>query len=189
MNMTFKIDIDRRKVEAIRCYMPDGNIEELLNEEITKAAENVVNRLYSKTVPKRFRNISENQRRLKLIARKRRSKSMSSGVIKTFGSNHQTALYMAKDKRLYEIVSIDNDCAVMAAFNDTFAVAAKPFLDEVNNVIDYSSIEYFDRLSQAKSYSDRLHKCFDSSKAEENIKEQCVTVTHSDNITQKHKSL
>ena len=47
MNMTFKIDIDRRKVEAIRCYMPDGNIEELLNEEITKAAENVVNRLYS----------------------------------------------------------------------------------------------------------------------------------------------
>ena len=62
---------------------------------------------------------------------------MSSGVIKTFGSNHQTALYMAKDKRLYEIVSIDNDCAVMAAFNDTFAVAAKPFLDEVNNVIDY----------------------------------------------------
>ena len=39
MNMTFKIDIDRRKVEAIRCYMPDGNIEELLNEEITKAAE------------------------------------------------------------------------------------------------------------------------------------------------------
>ena len=103
---------------------------------------------------------------------------MSSGVIKTFGSNHQTALYMAKDKRLYEIVSIDNDCAVMAAFNDTFAVAAKPFLDEVNNVIDYSSIEYFDRISQAKSYSDRLHKCFDSSKAEENIKEQCVTVTH-----------
>ena len=97
---------------------------------------------------------------------------MSSGVIKTFGSNHQTALYMAKDKRLYEIVSIDNDCAVMAAFNNTFAVAAKPFLDEVNNVIDYSSIEYFD-----------------SSKAEENIKEQCVTVTHSDNITQKHKSL
>lgn len=85
---------------------------------------------------------------------------MSSGVIKTFGSNHQTALYMAKDKRLYEIVSID-----------------------------YSSIEYFDRISQAKSYSDRLHKCFDSSKAEENIKEQCVTVTHSDNITQKHKSL
>lgn len=114
---------------------------------------------------------------------------MSSGVIKTFGSNHQTALYMAKDKRLYEIVSIDNDCAVMAAFNDTFAVASKPFLDEVNNVIDYSSIEYFDRISQAKSYSDRLHKCFDSSKAEENIKEQCVTVTHSDNITQKHKSL
>ena len=114
---------------------------------------------------------------------------MSSGVIKTFGSNHQTALYMAKDKRLYEIVSIDNDCAVMAAFNDTFAVAAKPFLDEVNNVIDYSSIEYFDRISQAKSYSDRLHKCFDSSKAEENIKEQCVTVTHSDNITQKHKRL
>lgn len=115
---------------------------------------------------------------------------MSSGVIKTFGSNHQTALYMAKDKRLYEIVSIDNDCAVMAAFNDTFAVAAKPFLDEVNNVIDYSSIEYFDRISQAKSYSDRLHKCFDScSKAEENIKKQCVTVTHSDNITQKHKSL
>lgn len=114
---------------------------------------------------------------------------MSSGVIKTFGSNHQTALYMAKDKRLYEIVSIDSDCAVMAAFNDTFAVAAKPFLDEVNNVIDYSSIEYFDRISQAKSYSDRLHKCFDSSKAEENIKEQCVTVTQSDNITQKHKSL
>ena len=38
MNMTFKIDIDRRKVEAIRCYMPDGNIEELLNEEITKAS-------------------------------------------------------------------------------------------------------------------------------------------------------
>ena len=33
--------------------MPDGNIEELLNEEITKAAENVVNRLYSKTVPKK----------------------------------------------------------------------------------------------------------------------------------------
>ena len=96
---------------------------------------------------------------------------------------------MAKDKRLYEIVSIDNDCAVMAAFNDTFAVAAKPFLDEVNNVIDYSSIEYFDRISQAKSYSDRLHKCFDScSKAEENIKEQCVTVTHSDNITQKDRS-
>ena len=46
MNMTFKIDIDRRKVEAIRCYMPDGNIEDLLNEEITKAAENVVNRLF-----------------------------------------------------------------------------------------------------------------------------------------------
>lgn len=66
---------------------------------------------------------------------------MSSGIIKTFGSNHQTALYMAKDKRLYEIVSIDSDCAVMAAFNDTFAVAAKPFLDEVNNVIDYSSID------------------------------------------------
>lgn len=94
-----------------------------------------------------------------------------------------------KTNRLYEIVSIDSDCAVMAAFNDTFAVAAKPFLDEVNNVIDYSSIEYFDRISQAKSYSERLHKCFDSSKAEENIKEQCVTVTHSDNITQKHKCL
>ena len=53
---------------------------------------------------------------------------MSSGVIKTFGSNHQTALYMAKDKRLYEIVSIDNDCAVMAAFNDTFAGGCRHFL-------------------------------------------------------------
>ena len=44
---------------------------------------------------------------------------MSSGIIKTFGSNHQTALYMAKDKRLYEIVSIDSDCAVMAAVSYT----------------------------------------------------------------------
>lgn len=76
-----------------------------------------------------------------------------------------------------------------AAADDTFAVAAKPFLDEINNVIDFSSIEYFPHRIQAESYSKILHKCFDSSKAEENIKEQCVTVTHSDNITQKHKSL
>lgn len=115
---------------------------------------------------------------------------MNNGVLKTYDSKNQTALYKAKDNRLYEIISIDTDCAVMtAAADDTFAVAAKPFLDEINNVIDFSSIEYFDRISQAKSYSERLHNCFDSSKAEENIKEQCVTVTHSDNITQKHKSL
>lgn len=115
---------------------------------------------------------------------------MNNGVLKTYDSKNQTALYKAKDNRLYEIISIDTDYAVMAAAaDDTFAVAAKPFLDEINNVIDFSSIEYFDRISQAKSYSERLHKCFDSSKAEENIKEQCVTVTHSDNITQKHKSL
>ena len=78
---------------------------------------------------------------------------MSSGVIKTFGQQSSNRLvHGLKTKRAVEIVSIDNDCAVMAAFNDTFAVAAKPFLDEVNNVIDYSSIEYFDRISQAKSY-------------------------------------
>lgn len=111
---------------------------------------------------------------------------MSSGVIKTFGSNHQTALYMAKDKRLYEIVSIDNDCAVMAAFNNTFAVAAKPFLDEINNVIDFSSIEYFPHRIQAESYSKILHQCYAEPNAQ---KQQRVTVTHSDNITQKHKSL
>lgn len=37
MNMTFKIDIDRRKVEAYPRYMPDGNIEDLLNEEIKQS--------------------------------------------------------------------------------------------------------------------------------------------------------
>ena len=42
MNMTFKIDIDRKKIEAIRCYLPDGNVEQLLHEEITKAANSAI---------------------------------------------------------------------------------------------------------------------------------------------------
>ena len=71
MNMTFKIDIDRRKVEAIRCYMPDGNIEELLNEEITKAAENVVNRLYSKTVPKKVQEYLRKSAEIKTDSKKK----------------------------------------------------------------------------------------------------------------------
>lgn len=71
MNMTFKIDIDRRKVEAIRCYMPDGNIEELLNEEITKAAENVVNRLYSKTVPKKVQEYLRKTSEQKAVRKKK----------------------------------------------------------------------------------------------------------------------
>ena len=105
---------------------------------------------------------------------------MNNGVLKTYDSKNQTALYKAKDNRLYEIISIDTDCAVMAAaFDDTFAVAAKPFLDEINNVIDFSSIE-------AESYSKILHQCYAEPNAQ---KQQRVTVTHSDNITQKHKSL
>ena len=71
MNMTFKIDIDRRKVEAIRYYMPDGNIEELLNEEITKAAENVVNRIYSKTVPKKVQEYLRKSAEIKTDSKKK----------------------------------------------------------------------------------------------------------------------
>lgn len=112
---------------------------------------------------------------------------MNNGVLKTYDSKNQTALYKAKDNRLYEIISIDTDCAVMAAaFDDTFAVAAKPFLDEINNVIDFSSIEYFPHRIQAESYSKILHQCYAEPNAQ---KQQRVTVTHSDNITQNHKSL
>ena len=53
MNMTFKIDIDRKKIEAIRCYLPDGNVEQLLHEEITKAANSAVDKLYNRNVPKK----------------------------------------------------------------------------------------------------------------------------------------
>ena len=89
---------------------------------------------------------------------------MNNGVLKTYDSKNQTALYKAKDNRLYEII-----CAVMAAaFDDTFAVAAKPFLDEINNVIDFSSIEYFPHRIQAESYSKILHQCY----AEPNAQKQ-----------------
>lgn len=57
MNMTFKIDIDRRKVEAIRCYMPDGN--------------NVVNRLYSKTVPKKVQEYLRKSAEIKTDSKKK----------------------------------------------------------------------------------------------------------------------
>ena len=53
MNMTFKIDIDRKKIEAIRCYLPDCNGELLLHEEITMAAISAVDKLYYRNVPKK----------------------------------------------------------------------------------------------------------------------------------------
>lgn len=92
---------------------------------------------------------------------------MNNGVLKTYDSKNQTALYKAKDNRLYEIISIDTDCAVMAAaFDDTFAVAAKPFLDEINNVIDFQalniSLTEFKQRATAKYFisamPNRMHK-------------------------------
>ena len=60
---------------------------------------------------------------------------MNNGVFKTYDSKNQTALYQAKDNRLYEIISIDTDCAVMAAASDdTFAVASKPNIKKKKNV-------------------------------------------------------
>ena len=103
--------------------------------------------------------------------------------MKTYDSKNQTALYQAKDNRLYEIISIDTDCAVMAAASDdTFAVAAKPFLDEINNVIDFSTLNISLTKFKQTSYSKILHQCYAEPKAQE---QQRVTVTHSDNITQK----
>ena len=136
---------------------------------------------------RKCRSFSERLRSRRLSKKRKKICQMNNGVLKTYDSKNQTALYQAKDNRLYEIISIDTDCAVMAAASDdTFAVAAKPFLDEINNVIDFSSIEYFPHKIQAESYSKILHQCYAEPKAQE---QQRVTVTHSDNITQKHKSL
>ena len=80
MNMTFKIDIDRKKIEAIRCYLPDGNVEQLLHEEITKAANSAVDKLYNRNVPKKVQEFLRRLRSRRLSKKRKKICQMNNGV-------------------------------------------------------------------------------------------------------------
>ncbi len=74
-----------------------------------------------------------------------------------------SALYKCSDGGLYQIISLDSDTAIMcSADGKQFTVAAKPYLDESANVIDFSSKENFRSLSEAKKYSEELHLLFET---------------------------
>lgn len=86
--------------------------------------------------------------------------------MKTFkhdSSANSILLYKCTDGKLYQIFSFDSDTAVLkSAKNGHFAVAAKPYLDEYTNTIDYSSIEHFNTLKEAKQYKAKLDGLFNS---------------------------
>lgn len=70
-------------------------------------------------------------------------------------------LYKCTDGKLYKIISLDSDTAVLkSAKNGHFAVAAKPYLDEYTNTIDYSSVEHFNTLKEAEQYKAKLDRLF-----------------------------
>lgn len=86
--------------------------------------------------------------------------------MKTFkhdSSTNSIFLYKCTDGKLYQIFSFDSDTAVLkSAKNGHFAVAAKPYLDEYTNTLDYSSIEHFNTLKEAKQYKAKLDGLFNS---------------------------
>lgn len=108
-------------------------------------------------------------------------------LIISYRDKNQTALYEAADRKLYELVSFDNDCAIMCnASDNTFAVAVKPYPDDIRNMIDYSEIKYFKSLEAAMSFDESIHKCF--SEIPENIKTSKLQEEKRKNLPRENKS-
>lgn len=70
--MNIKIDIDKNKLEALRCYMPaEQNVEEEIVKVINEAAATAVDKLYSKHVPKAVQGFIKRSAALKSDKKKK----------------------------------------------------------------------------------------------------------------------